>query len=314
MPATQPTGADRDTSFSATLKRTGVEFVEDEMTDRAAGLTYYGLLSLFPAIIALVSVVGLFADPQATTQKLTEIVGNLGPDTAVDTFKGPVESITSNRSSSIVALAISTGLALFSASSYIGAFSRASNVVFETREGRPFWKLRPFQILVTLLMLAILAVLAIGLIMTGPIVEAVADPLGIGSTAVSVWGIAKWPVMAALAVLLILVLYHTSPNVKPGGLKSFLPGAAVALLVWVIASVGFAFYVSQFGSYNKTYGALSGFIVLLIWFWISNLALLFGLQLNSEIERNRQFDQGLARSERELQSEPRESPEPKKTV
>jgi len=314
MPVKQPTGADRDTSFSATLKRTGVEFVEDEMTDRAAGLTYYGLLSLFPAIIALVSVVGLFADPQATTQKLTEIVGNLGPDTAVDTFRGPVESITSNRSSSIAALAISTGLALFSASSYIGAFSRASNVVFETREGRPFWKLRPFQILVTLLMLVILAVLAVGLAMTGPIVEAVADPLGIGTTAVEVWGIAKWPVMAALAVLLILVLYHTSPNVKPGGLKSFLPGAAVALAVWIVASAGFAFYVSQFGSYNKTYGALSGFIVLLIWFWISNLALLFGLQLNSEIERNRQFDQGLARSERELQNEPRESPEPKKTV
>lgn len=314
MPVKQPTGADRDTSFSATMKRTGVEFMEDEMTDKAAGLTYYGLLSLFPAIIALVSIVGLVADPQATTQKLTEIVGNLGPDTAVDTFKGPVESITSNRGSSIVALVISTALALFSASSYVGAFSRASNVVFETREGRPVWKLRPFQILVTVIMLVILAVLAIGLIMTGPIVKAVADPLGIGSTAVSVWGIAKWPVMAALAVLLILVLYHTSPNVKPGGLKSFLPGAAVALLVWIIASIGFAFYVSQFGSYNKTYGALSGFIVLLIWFWISNLALLFGLQLNSEIERNRQFDQGLARSERELQSEPRESPEPKKTV
>lgn len=314
MPATQPTGTDRDTSFVATAKRTGVEFMEDEMTDKAAGLTYYGLLALFPAIIALVSIVGLVADPQATTQKLTEIVGNLGPDTAVDTFKGPVESITSNRGSSIVALVISTGLALFSASSYVGAFSRASNVVFETREGRPVWKLRPFQILVTVIMLVILAVLAIGLIMTGPIVKAVADPLGIGSTALTVWGIAKWPVMAALAVLLILVLYHTSPNVKPGGFKSFLPGAAVALVVWIIASAGFAFYVSQFGSYNKTYGALSGFIVLLIWFWISNLALLFGLQLNSEIERNRQFDQGLARSERQLQAEPRETPEPKKTI
>jgi membrane protein len=314
MAMTQPTGTDRDSSLFATLKRTGVEFVQDEMTDRAAGLTYYGLLSLFPALIALVSIVGLFADPQATTQKLSEIVGNLGPDTAADTFKGPVESITSNRNSSLLALVISTALALFSASSYVGAFSRASNVVFETREGRPFWKLRPFQILVTLLMLVILAVLAIGLVMTGPIVEAVAGPLGIQETAVDIWQIAKWPVMALLAVVLILVLFYSSPNARPRSFGSMIPGAALALVVWVVASVGFAFYVSQFGSYNRTYGALSGFIVLLIWLWISNLALLFGLQLNSEIERSRQFDQGVPRAERELQVEPREQPEAKKTV
>lgn len=314
MPAAQPTGTDRDTSFKATVKRTGIEFVEDEMTDKAAGLTYYALLSLFPALIAMVSIVGLVADPQATTEKLTEIVGNLGPDTAVDTFKGPVESITSNRGSSAVALVISLGLALFSASSYVGAFSRASNVIYETREGRPFWKLRPFQVLVTLAMILVLALLALGLVMTGPIVKAVADPLGIGSTAVTVWGIAKWPVMAVLAVLLIAVLYHTSPNVKRHGFRWFTAGAAVALVVWIVASAGFAFYVSNFGSYNKTYGALSGFIILLVWFWISNLALLFGLQLNSEIERNREFDQGTARSERQLQTEPRETPKPKKTI
>jgi membrane protein len=314
MANSPPTGADRDTSIVATMKRAGVEFIEDEMTDKAAGLTYYGLLALFPAVIALVSIVGLFADPQATTEKLTEIIGNLGPDTAVDTFKGPVESVTSSRGSSAFALLFSTGLALFSASSYVGAFSRASNVVFETREGRPFWKLRPFQVLVTLGMILILAVLALGLVMTGPIVDAVAGPFGIGSTAVTVWGLAKWPVMAALAILLIAVLYHTSPNVKPDGFRWFTPGAAFALAAWIIASAGFAFYVSQFGSYNKTYGALSGFIVLLIWFWISNLALLFGLQLNSEIERNRQFKQGMARSERQLQTEPRERPDPKRTV
>jgi membrane protein len=308
-----PTGTERNSSLFATLKRTGVEFVQDEMTDRAAGLTYYGLLSLFPALIALVSIVGLVADPQATTQKLTEIVGNLGPDTAADTFKGPVESITSNRDSSLLALLTGTGLALFSASSYIGAFSRASNVVFETREGRPFWKLRPFQILITLLMLVILALLAVGLIMTGPIVEAVAEPLGIESTAVDIWQVAKWPVMALLAVVLVLVLFYSSPNVRLRSFRSLLPGAALALVVWALASLGFAFYVSQFGSYNRTYGALSGFVVLLIWFWISNLALLFGLQLNSEIERNRQFEKGTPLAERELQNEPRDDPQPKAT-
>lgn len=314
MPDAQPTGTDRDTSFVATVKRTGVEFLEDEMTDRAAGLTYYGLLSLFPALIALVSILGLFGDPQATTEKLTEIIGNLGPDTAIDTFAGPVESVTSSRGSSVVALAAGIGFALYSASAYVGAFSRASNVVYETREGRPFWKLRPFQLLVTLAMILIVALLALGLLLTGPLLDAVAGPLGLGSTAVDIWSIAKWPVMAALAILLIGVLYHTSPNVKSDGIRSIAPGAAVAFCVWVIASAGFSLYVANFGSYNQTYGALAGFIVLLIWFWISNLALLFGLELNSEIRRNREFDEGLARSERELQTEPRGTPEPKKTV
>jgi membrane protein len=314
MPDSQPTGTNRDTSFAATVKRTGVEFLEDEMTDKAAGLTYYGLLSLFPALIALVSIIGLFADPQETTEKLTEIVGNLGPDTAVDTFSGPVESVTSSRGSSAVALVVGLGLAIYSASAYVGAFSRASNVVYETREGRPFWKLRPFQLLVTLAMILILALLAIGLLMTGPVLDAVAGPFGLGPTALDVWSIAKWPVMAALAILLIGVLYYTSPNVKPDGIRSIIPGAAVAFSVWVIASGGFSIYVANFGSYNKTYGALAGLVVLLIWFWISNLALLFGLELNSELRRNREFGQGLDRSERQLQAEPRQAPEPKKTV
>jgi len=150
--------------------------------------------------------------------------------------------------------------------------------------------------------------------MTGPILDAVAEPFGLGSTAVDVWSIAKWPVMAALAILLIGVLYYTSPNVKPDGIRSIAPGAAVAFCVWVLASAGFSFYVANFGSYNKTYGALAGFIVLLVWFWISNLALLFGLELNSEIRRNRELEQGLARSERQLQAEPRQAPEPKKTA
>ena len=314
MTDSQPTGTERDSSFVATAKRTGVEFIEDQMTDKAAGLTYYGLLSLFPALIALVSIVGLFADPQATSEKLNEVVGNLGPDTAVDTFTGPVESVTANRGSSAVTLVIGLGLALYSASAYIGAFSRASNVVYETREGRPFWKLRPYQLLVTLVMILILVLLAVGLVMTGPILTAVAEPFGLSATAVDIWSIAKWPVMAALAILLIGVLYHTSPNVKPDGVKAMVPGAAVAFFVWVIASGAFSLYVSNFGSYNKTYGALAGFIVLLIWFWISNLALLFGLELNSEMRRNREFESGLARSEQQLQTEPRQAAEPKKTV
>ena len=310
----KPEGVERDASLLATLKRSGTEFMEDGMTDWAAALTYYGLLSLFPMLIALVSVIGLFADPETTTEKLTEIVSNLGPETAADTFKGPVEGLTSNRGASGFTFVIGLGLAIWAASGYIGAFGRASNVIFETREGRPFWKLKPVQLGITLAMILILAILAIGLVMTGPVVRAVAEPLGIGSTAVDVWGYAKWPVMIALVLLLFAVLFHFSPNVSTGRIRLFTAGAGVALLVWILASAGFAFYVGNFGSYNETYGTLGGFVVLLVWFWISNIAVLFGLELNSEIERTRQIGQGVAGAEKQLQFTPRSEPKPKQTV
>lgn len=308
------TGVARNRSWFATFRRTVTEFIEDGMTDWAAALTYYGLLSLFPALLALVAIVGLVADPQATTETLTDIVANLGPGTATDTFSGPIESITSNRGASGFAFIFGLAAALWSASGYIGAFGRAANVVYETREGRPFWKLRPFQVGVALVMVLILALLALGLVMTGPVVSAVAEPLGVGGTAQTVWNIAKWPVMALLVVLLLAVLYHASPNVKLPGFRWVTPGAVVALVVWVVASALFALYVANFGSYDKVYGTLGGFVALLVWFWISNLALLFGLELNSEIERNREFEQGVGQAEEEIQLEPRDQPKPKKTV
>jgi len=241
-------------------------------------------------------------------------VTNLGPSSAAETFSGPIDSITSSKGSSGLALIVGLGLAIWSASGYVGAFSRASNVIYETQEGRPFWKLRPIQLLVTLVMILLLALLALGLVLTGPVVSAVADPLGIGSGAQTAWNIAKWPVMLAVVILLFAVLYHSSPNVKLPGFKWVSPGAVVALAIWIIASAAFAFYVANFGSYNKTYGTLGGFVALLVWFWISNLAILFGLELNSEIERNREFEEGVARAEKEIQLEPRDEPKPKKTV
>ena len=310
----EATGVDRDQSPLATLKRTVTEFIEDDMTDRAAALTYYGLLSLFPALIALVSIIGLVADPEKMTQTLTDIVTNLGPSSAADTFAGPIDSITSSRSSAGLGLAFGLGAAIWSASGYVGAFSRASNVVYETGEGRPFWKLRPVQVLITLAMILILAALAIGLVMTGPVVSAVADPIGVGSSAQTVWDIAKWPVMVVLVLTMFAVLFHASPNVRLPGFKWITPGAVVALVIWIVASAAFAFYVSNFGSYNKTYGTLGGFVALLVWFWISNLALLFGLELNSEVERSREFDEGIEHAEMELQLEPRSEPKPKKTA
>ncbi len=309
-----PTGVELKSGAWATLKRTASEFQEDNLTDWAAALTYYGLLSLFPALIAMVSLLGLFGDPTATTRSLTEIITDLGPDSAAETFKGPIESITESRGTAGLTFVLGLAVALWSASSYVGAFMRASNVIYETPEGRPFWKLRPLQIAVTLAMILLLVVLALGLVTTGPVLDAIAGPIGLGETAVTVWSIVKWPVMAAIFLLLVAVLYYASPNVKLRGFQWVTPGSLVAIAVWIVASALFALYVSNFGSYDKTYGTLGGLIALLVWFWISNLAILFGHQLNAERERSVEIKEGKPRAEREIQLEPRSEPNPPKTA
>jgi membrane protein len=310
----RPAGTyDKPTRFGV-LRRTLTEFSEDNLTDWAAALTYYGLLALFPALIALVSLVGLFADPQTTTQKLTEIVTQIGPSSGAQTFSGPIKSITSNQSAAGIMFVVGLVLALWSASGYVGAFMRASNVIYETPEGRPIWRLRPLQMLITLVMVILVALLAVALVLTGPIVDAVAGPLGISSTATTIWDIAKWPVMVAIVVTIIAVLYYSTPNVKLRGFKWVTPGSILALLVWLIASAGFAFYVANFSSYDKTYGALGGVVALLIWLWITNLALLFGQELNAERERGLELEEGAPRAEREIQLEPRSDPKEQQTT
>ena len=280
-----PGGSDRGSGWWPTLKRTALEFQEDNMSDWAAALTYYGLLSLFPALIALVSILGLFGDPQTTTRQITDIVTQIGPSSAAETFSGPIESITSNRSTAGVLFIVGLATALWSASNYVGAFMRASNIAWETPEGRSFFKLRPLQILVTLVMVVTLAVVALALVLTGPVVEAVGNSIGVGDTALQVWDIAKWPVLLAVVVLIFSLLYYSAPNVKLPGFKWITPGSAFAVVVWIVASALFAFYVANFGSYDKTYGTLGGIVTLLVWMWITNLALLFGVELNAERER-----------------------------
>ena len=310
----KPEGEASKTSLFATLKRTLTEFQEDNLTDWAAALTYYGLLSLFPALIAMFSLIGIFGDPKTTTDTLTEIITELGPASAAETFEGPIDSIVNNQSAAGFAFVFGLGAALWSASGYVGAFTRASNIIYETPEGRPFWKLRPLQIAVTLALIVMMALLAVGLVLTGPVVEAIAGPVGLSGTAVDVWNVAKWPVMAAIFVLMVDVLYYTTPNVKLRGFKWVTPGAVLALVVWAIASVLFAFYVASFGSYDKTYGTLGGLVVLLLWFWITNLAILFGHQMAAERERSAEIEEGLPRAEKEIQLEPRDEPKDQKTT
>ena len=310
----RPVGADDRPSAFATVKRTVLEFREDNMSDWAAALTYYGLLSLFPALIALVSIVGLVGDPVSTTRTITEIVTKLGPSSAADTFAGPIKSITSHRSTAGILLVVGLATALWSASSYVGAFFSASNKIYETPEGRPFWKLRPLQIVVTLIMLLLLAAVALALVLTGPVVDAVAGPLGVGSTAVSIWNIAKWPVLLAVVVTMFAVLFYAAPNVKLAGFRWVTPGALLAIVLWLIASAAFAFYVANFGSYDKTYGTLGGVVCLLVWFWITNVALLLGMELNSERERGRELAAGVRGADRELQLDARSAPKRQQTT
>jgi len=296
-----------------TLKRTISEFQEDNLTDWAAALTYYGLLSLFPALLALVSIVGLVADPAATVAVLEDIVAQISPS-AVDTLAGPIESLTANRAAAGIAFVIGLVLAIFSASGYIGAFMRASNSIYETREGRPFWKLRPLQMLVTVAMLLLLVAVTLALVLTGPIVELVAAPLGIESTAVTIWDYAKWPVMLLVVVTMFSVLYYAAPNVRQPGFRWLTPGSVFALLIWILASVGFAVYVANFGSYDKTYGTLGGVVTFLVWLWLTNVAVLLGAELNAELERSRELEAGIPGAEREIQLKPREEPNRPKTA
>jgi membrane protein len=310
----RPTGTSPGTSLLATLKRTLTEFSEDNLSDWAASLTYYGLLALFPALIALVGLLGLVGDPHSTTKSITQIITQIGPSSAAQTFAGPIKSITAHKSTAGIMGIVGLAAALWSASSYVGAFMRAANVIYETPEGRPIWKLRPLQVLVTLIMVVILALVALAVVLTGPIVTAVAQPLGVGSTAVTIWDIAKWPALFIVVITMFSVLFYASPNVKLAGFKWVSPGAVLAVVVWLVASALFALYVANFSSYDKTYGALGGVVIFLVWMWLTNTALLLGMQLNAERERSRELKAGVPGAERELQLDARSTPKRQKTT
>ena len=302
----------REGSTVQTLKRTMTEFSEDNLTDSAAALTYYAVLSIFPALLAMISIVGLVWDPQTIIKTLTDVVSSVGPASAVDTFKGPIEGLTKSSGTAGVMVIVGIAAALWTASGYVGAFMRASNVIYEVEEGRSFIKLRPLQMLVTLVLVLLLALVLVALVLTGPIASAVGSAVGLGGTAVTVWNIAKWPVLFLVVVLMITLLYYASPNAKLGGLKSIAPGSALAIVIWLVASAAFAFYVANFGSYNKTYGALGGVIIFLVWLWLTNVAILLGAELNAERERSRQLKDDVPGAEREIQLEERSEPKPNK--
>ena len=286
----------RPSTWKLGLKRAVGEFSKDDCTDLAASLTYFAVLSLFPALLAVVSPLGVFGQGQATVDAVMDLLEGSVPEQTLGALRGPIDGLVNTPAAGI---ALVTGIlgALWTASGYVGAFSRAMNRIYEVEEGRPFWKLKPSMILLTAVLLLLVALAGLMLVVSGPIARFVGDLIGLGETAVTVWGIAKWPVLVLVVVVILAILYRFAPNVKQPKFRWISLGAVVALVVWGVATVGFFFYVSNFGSYNATYGSLAGVIVFLLWLWITNNAFLFGAEVDAEVERARELQAGFEAEE-----------------
>ena len=274
----------------ATLKRTVHEFREDNLSDWAAALTYYGVLAIFPALIVLTSVLGLIGE--SATQPLLDELGKIAPGPANDILTSAIKNLQGDQGAAGVLFVVGLLAALWSASSYVAAFMRASNRIYDIDEGRPVWKTVPTRVVLTLVLLLLLALSAVAVTLTGGLAKEVGGVLGLSDTAITVWNIAKWPVLLVVVSFMFALLYWAAPNVKHPGFRWVTPGGVLAVIGWVIASLAFALYVANFGSYNKTYGALAGPIVFLVWLWISNIMVLLGAEVNAELQRGRAIEAG----------------------
>ncbi|USQ86858.1 YihY/virulence factor BrkB family protein [Streptomyces phaeoluteigriseus] len=278
-------------SWLAVLKGTVKEFKDDELTDRAAALTYYGVLALFPALLVLVSLLGIAG--KSATDEVLENLRKLAPGSARDILSDAVTQLQGRGGIGSIMAIVGIVLAVWSASGYVAAFIRSANAVYDVPEGRPVWKVLPVRVGVTVLLLVLAVISALIVVFTGDLARRAGTALGIGDTALTVWSIAKWPVLVVLVIIMIALLYWATPNVKGRGFRWITPGSVLALLIWLIASAGFAFYVANFASYNKTYGTLAGVIVFLVWLWISNIAILLGLEFDAELARQRAVAGGM---------------------
>ncbi|KHK98344.1 ribonuclease BN [Microbacterium mangrovi] len=292
-------------SWGYVAKRTIREFSAHQCTDAAAALTYYAVLSLFPALMAVFSLLGVVGQRDQAAAAVLGVVRNVAPGGAAATLRGPIEQLAHAPGAGF-ALVSGIVIALWSASGYVGAFSRVMNRIYEIDEGRPFWKLRPMQLVVTVITVVLLAVVAASLVLSGGVVDAVGGAIGAGPTVRFAWSILKWPLLLIVVIFLVAVLYYATPNVKQPTFRWISPGATLAIVVLAIGTLAFGLYVAYFSHYDRTYGSLAGVIVFLLWLWIANLALLFGAEFDAELVRGRQLQAGLA-AEEEIQLPPRDT-------
>jgi membrane protein len=223
-------------------------------------------------------------------------VQQVAPGSTVSLIRNPIHQFASSSAAGL-GLVVGIVLAIWSASGYIGAFSRAANRIYEIDEGRPFWVLKPVQLLLTLVLIVLVAIMAVLLVVSGPLIHAVGSAIGLGSVAVTVWSIARWPVMVAALIVAVALLYWATPNVKQPRFRWISLGGIIAIVVLAIATLGFGFYVANFANYNKSYGSLGGVIIFLVWLWIANLVLLFGAEFDAEVERGRELQAGMDAAE-----------------
>ncbi|MGI8667997.1 MAG: YihY/virulence factor BrkB family protein [Jatrophihabitans sp.] len=278
-----------DSSWRGVLRRSVKEFSNDNLSDWAAALTYRSVLTLAPGLLIMVSALGLLG--RSTTNRLLNNVGQLAPGGVRSVLQQVIDSVQ-HRGSAGLAAVLGLVLALWSASGYVAAFMRASNAIYEMGEGRPIWKTVPVRLGITLAMVLMGLLAAVIVIFSGPLADHVGHVLGLGHTALLIWSIGKWPVLIVIVSLMLAILYYAAPNVKQPGVQWISPGGVLAVVIWLVASAGFAFYVAHVGSYNKTYGSLASVIIFLIWLWLTNVAILFGAEFNAELQHARTIQAG----------------------
>jgi membrane protein len=283
----------RWSTWRGVLVRSVKGFMKDNCTDWAAALTYYGVLALFPALIVIVALVGLVSQGEQTVTTITSLAKDVGAGSVVanESVVNIIKGVTTQDSASVL---LSFGLvgALWSASGYIGAFTRASNAIYGVAEGRPIYKLRPLQLLVTAATLVLLAVVAVILIVSGPVTDAIGEALHLGDVPKTLWTIVKWPVLILVMLLLLAMMFWIAPNVQPPRFRWLTVGGFATLLTWAIVSFAFGLYVANFGSYDATYGTLGAVIAFLVWLYLSNCALMLGVEINAELQRGRRIQAG----------------------
>jgi membrane protein len=292
-------------SWRYTARMAVAEFKRDQCSDLAAALTYYAIGAAVPAMVVLLALVGVTGNPTDTTNTIVDLITDLGQGDVAEDLQGPLMDIAESRAAG-PALIVGALAALWSASAYVGAFGRAMNRIYEIDEGRPFLKLRALNLVVTLAALVGAGVLLITVAGTGPVAREVGQRIGLGETFVTIWGIARWPLMLVVMALIVSLLYYATPNVQQPKFRWISVGAGLAMLIWIAGSIAFSVYVNQFSNYEKTYGSLAGAFVVLLWVYLTNLALLFGAEFDSEMERARELEAGI-RAEEILQLPPRDT-------
>ncbi|MFE5628230.1 YihY/virulence factor BrkB family protein [Streptomyces sp. NPDC056543] len=291
-------------SWTAVVRGTLREFRDDELLDRAASLTYYGILSLFPALLVLVSFLGIAGE--SAIGHVLDTVDKLAPGAARDVLGDAVRELRGNGGTGSLLAVVGLFLALWSASGYVAAFVRVANAVYDVPEGRPLWKILPLRMALTVSLMVLAGVSALIVIVTGELARHAGAALGIGDTVMTIWSVVKWPVLVFLVAIMMALLYWAAPNAKGRGFRWVSLGSFLALALWILASTGLAFYAAHFGSFDRIYGTLAGVIVFLMWLWITNLALLLGLEFDAEVARQRAIAGGHPEDE-ELYIEPRDT-------